>query len=89
MTEGTVDPAVVSSVANNAISTIGGHPANMSNLALSNAVSFQQGMNTVFAGLIAKAGELLVSMDVAEAAGVAPIGQVANKAAQTTPPVTP
>ena len=84
-----LDETVVAAVGNENFKTVGGFPASMANLALSNAVAHQQAMNAITLSLTAKACELLVSTDVAEAAGLTPLAQQAAKVAQTTPPVTP
>jgi acid phosphatase family membrane protein YuiD len=84
-----MDPAVIAQVANTAHTTVGGQPSSLSNLALANAVSFQQGMNTLLTAIVAKACELTLTTDVAESAGLVPVVQAAMKGAQTIPPVTP
>ncbi len=86
--ESALDGAIVSSVANSQLLTIGAQPQQLANNALQGAVNFQQAMNALLVSVTAKSCELLTTLDVGEAAGMAPIAQVATKAAQTTPPIT-
>lgn len=86
---------VVESVTNTNFKVIADQPAlqtnharDLANLALANAVSFQQSMNQVSLGATAKMVELLATIDVAEAAGLTPVAQQAAKVAQSTPPET-
>ena len=90
-----LNETVVDDVANSNFKTVAGQPsltannaAQLGNLALGNAVSFQQGMNGVFMAITAKMAELLATIDPAEALGTSVLGQQAAKVAQSTPPVT-
>ena len=63
-------------------------PAFYSNLAMSNAVSHQQGMQQIQAAIIGKVAEAIIGVSPSEGgADVAALQQL-MKGAQTTPPVT-
>lgn len=85
----TLQPAVVDSVVNTNFKVLTDQVASQANLALANSVSFQQGMNTLFATIVGKMAETIVTLDPAEAVGNAIVGQIGAKVAGNTPPVTP
>lgn len=71
------------------IKAVGEGAAFYSNLAMSNAVSHQQGMNQLQSAIVGKIAESIIATQPSEAgADVAALMQLV-KAAQTTPPVTP
>lgn len=70
------------------VKTVGEGPAFYSNLAMSNAVSHQQGMQQLQAAIIGKVAEAIIGVSPSEGgADVAALQQL-MKGAQTTPPVT-
>lgn len=80
---------IVASVANTNLKVLGDGPASMQNMALQNALSFQQSMNTVTLALVGRIGERIATLDPTEALGVVGAGQQVMKGAGNTPPVTP
>ena len=74
------------SIAN--LKTVGEAGSHSFALAQQNSVSNQQALNQVLAAGCGGITKRLVEVDVAEAAGMAPILAELAKIAQTTPPVT-
>lgn len=85
----TLDETVVAASANASFSALTNSQTNLANLALANAVSLQQGLNSIFATAIGKMCETMITLDPTESLGVVAAGQQAIKAAGNTPPVTP
>lgn len=90
-----LNETIVEDVGNTNFKVVAGQPAllanhalQLGNLALANAVSFQQQMNAVSMAVTAKMAELLATIDPTEALGTAVVGQQAAKVAGNTPPVT-
>lgn len=76
------------SVAATNLKVLGDGPAFYSNLAMSNAVSHQQGMQQIQAAIIGKVAEAIIAVSPSEGgADVAALQQL-MKGAQTTPPET-
>ena len=70
------------------IKTLGDGLAFYTNLAIANAVSHQQGMNTIFSAIVGKVAEAIISVSPSEGgADIAALQQL-MKGAQTTPPTT-
>lgn len=82
----TLQPAVVDSVVNTNFKVLTDQTPAQANLALANSVAFQQGMNTLFATIVGKMAETIVTLDPAEAVGNAIVGQIGSKIAGNTPP---
>ena len=76
------------SVAATNLKSLGDGPAFYHNLAMSNAVAHQQGLQQIQAAIIGKVAEAIISTSPSEGgADVAALQQL-MKGAQTTPPVT-
>ena len=84
-----VNETVLDAVTIGNVKTIAEAPAVLQNLALQNAVGQQSAMAGVMVALSAKAAELLMATDIAEAGGLVALLQQAMKGAGNTPPVTP
>ena len=70
------------------IKAVGEGSAFYSNLAMSNAVAHQQGLNQIQAAIVGKVAEAIIGVSPSEGgADVAALQQL-MKGAQTTPPVT-
>jgi len=65
-----LDPAIVGAVANTDLKSVGEGPAFYSNLAMGNAVSHQQGMNTILTAAVGAIVKKLTEIDVAEATAI-------------------
>ena len=71
------------------IKSVGEGPAFYSNLAMSNAVAHQQGLNQIQAAIVGKVAEAIIGVSPAEGGTDVAALQQLMKGAQTTPPVTP
>ena len=76
------------SVAATNLKVLGDGPAFYTNQGYANATTMQQGMNSVFASVIAKSAEMVIETKPAHAGGDVAALQQLMKGAQTTPPVT-
>jgi hypothetical protein len=86
---------VVASVANTNFKVIADQPAlasnqlsALANMALQNAISFQQGMNSLFATGVGKMMETLVTIDPSEGVSSIGLAQALLKGSMTVPPVS-
>ena len=76
------------SVAATNLKSLGDGPAFYHNLAMSNAISHQQGLNQIQTAIVGKVAEAIIGVSPSEGgADVAALQQL-MKGAQTTPPVT-
>lgn len=76
------------SVAATNLKSLGDAPAFYQNLAYSNAISAQQGMNTIAQAIVGKVAEAIISTSPSEGGADVALLQQLMKGAQTTPPVT-
>ena len=65
-----LDPSVLGAVSNTNMKSVGEGPAFYSNLAMSNAVAHQQGMNTILTAAVGSITKKLTEIDIAEAASI-------------------
>ena len=76
------------SVAATNLKSLGDAPAFFHNLAMSNAIAHQQGLNQIQTAIVGKVAEAIIGVSPSEGgADVAALQQL-MKGAQTTPPVT-
>ncbi len=65
-----LDPAILGTVANTNLKSVGEGPAFYSNIAMGNAVSHQQAMNTILTAAAGSTVKKLTEIDVAEASAI-------------------